>query len=504
MKRWAPLAGWVGLVGCSPHGVRPVSSARPVALAEPAEADLVYLVMVDRFDNGDPSNDHAIDVADPHGWHGGDLAGVMARLDHLQALGVRTIWLTPVTDARDEKVGEWGAFHGYWLQDPWRLEPRFGTVKELRALSDALHSRGMRLVVDMVWNHTDYEAPALLQHPDWFHETGDITDWDDPVQRVEGRVHGLPDLAQEDPRVHAWLRDAAMAWIDRAGLDGMRIDAVGHMPRSFLASMNQELDAHAESRGNPGGVWTLAEDFTGDPLALAKTVQDGGFDAIFDFSMHYALVDVACRGADPRRLGATLSLDHHGPPADARVTFLDNHDLPRITHVCGAEGGDAVGRARVDAALLLLFATRGTPCLSWGTEALVAGGEEPANRPSLPWADVGTRGPAVSMLQDLRARHPALFAGDSRVVEASPSALRVVRRAGADVAVVDLRRHQTGGAWTPTALPWQLDVQERVWVRTGRHGSEAPGLGWLFSETLANKRSEGIRVRFTDVTQHDL
>jgi len=489
MKRGIGLL--IGLLaGCRPHVVRPMGERATVSLREPAEADLVYLVMVDRFANGDESNDHTIDLDDPHGWHGGDIAGVRQRLDHLEALGVRTVWLTPVSDARDEKVGEWGAFHGYWLQDPWRVEPRFGTVEELRALSDDLHARGMRLVVDMVWNHTDYQAPVLLEHPDWFHETGDITDWDDPVQRVEGRVHGLPDLAQEDPRVAAWLEGSASAWIDRVGLDGMRIDAVGHMPRSFLSHMNSALDAHARKRGNPGGVWTLAEDFTGDPLALARTVEEGGFDAIFDFSMHYALVDVACRGADPRRLGATLSLDRYGPPPDARVTFLDNHDLPRITHVCGAEqgGSESEGRARVDAALLLLFAIRGTPCLSWGTEALVDGGEEPHNRPDLPWQQVGRRSPAIALLQELRTRRPALSKGTSEVVEATEQGLRIWRRSGADVAVIDVKQ-DISVAWSPAALPASIEVDEVVWVGSG---DEVDGLGRLSHATGTAVSWDGV------------
>ncbi len=270
---WSLVVGSALACSGGPHTVRPLSSDRDVVLKPAPEADLVYLVMVDRFANGDHGNDVGIDLSDPHGWHGGDLRGVLDRLDHLEALGVKTVWLTPVTAARDEKVGEWGAFHGYWLSDPRRMNPRFGTIADLRALSDALHARGMRLVVDMVWNHTDYDAPVRQSHPEWFHTLGDIQDWDDPLQRVRGDVHGLPDLAQENPKVREWLRGSATAWVDRAGLDGLRIDAVGHMPRSFLAHMNRELDAHARKRGNPEGVWTLAEDFTGDPLALAETVE---------------------------------------------------------------------------------------------------------------------------------------------------------------------------------------------------------------------------------------
>ena len=91
---------WSGISACSPHAVRPIGNRATVSLQEPAEADLVYLVMVDRFFNGDERNDHTIDLDDPHGWHGGDIAGVRQRLDHLEDMGVRTVWLTPVSDAR--------------------------------------------------------------------------------------------------------------------------------------------------------------------------------------------------------------------------------------------------------------------------------------------------------------------------------------------------------------------------------------------------------------------
>ncbi len=398
----------------------------------------MYLVMVDRFADGAP-NVQPVSPADPHGWHGGDIQGLRDHLDHLAALGVRTVWLTPITDSRDTKVGEWGAFHGYWLRDPWTMQPRFGTVDDLRALSDDLHARGMRLVVDMVWNHTDYDAPVREAHPDWFHDLGDIQDWNDPYQRVNGDVHGLPDLAQERPEVAAYLRDSARFWVLRGGIDGLRIDAVGHMPVSFLADMNQYLDGVAQQAGSPSGVWTLAEDFTGDPLALSNTVENAGFDAIFDFAAHYALVDVACRQHDPRRLAATLSLDRLGPPDAARVTFLDNHDLPRVAHVCGETAASPEEtQARVDAALVLLFALRGTPCLTWGTEAGLDGGEEPSNRADMPWDRVDHRSGWISQLAARRAAHSALSKGESRLVWARAEGVRWLRFSDEEVAVIDV------------------------------------------------------------------
>lgn len=461
-----------GLAACSPGRVRPLPAGATVPLQPAAESEVIYLVMVDRFANGDPSNDHLLQPDDPHGWHGGDIQGIRDQLDHLESLGVTTVWLTPVTAARDEKVGEWGAFHGYWMSDPTAMNPRFGTVADLRALSDDLHDRGMRLVADMVWNHTDYAAPIRQQHPEWFHHRGDIEDWNDPIQRVTGAVHGLPDLAQENPMVRAWLREAATAWVDRAGLDGLRVDAVGHMPRSFLVHMNRALDAHARARGNPTGIWTLAEDFTGDPLALAETVHESGFDAIFDFSLHYALVDVACKGADPLRLASTLSLDRHGPPASARVTFLDNHDLPRVASVCGT---DPAGQARRDAALLLLFALRGTPCLTWGTEAGLEGLHEPGSRGDLPLDRLDHRSPLIATLAQLRKSRPALHSGTDRITAAGPGYLRLERRSGTDTAIVDVIGEHFDPASLPP-LPPGLRADTVWWALSTPAGEPSTGL----------------------------
>lgn len=429
----------LGLVSCRP--VVPPAPPPPL-LHRPQPAppgDLVYLVMVDRFADGDPSLPGPVDPADPHGWHGGDLAGVLAHVDDLHALGVGTVWLSPIYATRDDKIGEWGAFHGYWVTGGDAINPRFGTVADLRALSDALHARGMRLVLDVVWNHTDYDAPVRTAHPDWFHANGDIQDWDDPVQRVTGDVHGLPDLAQEQPAVADWLVGMTEDWIDRAGVDGLRVDAVGHMPLPFLRDANLRLDQRY------GDVWTVGEDFSGDPARLARTLDEGGFDAVFDFPLHYAMIDHFCRGAPLSRISGTLSLDRlYGPrPGDRLVTFLDNHDLPRVMSACGGAAD------RVDRALVLLFGLRGTPALSWGTEALVEGAEEPANRVSLPWDRADVRRDALAALQGLRAAHPALDRGQTRILHASEDLLVLGRWTDQDAALIRIHTGDGFSTWSP-------------------------------------------------------
>lgn len=188
-------------------GSAPVSSApRPAG---------IYFVMVDRFENGDASNDGVVDAKDPQAFHGGDLAGLIARLDWISALGFDTVWVSPLSKMRTEKYHGYGAFHGYWTYELGALEPRFGDELLLARLRSELDRRGMKLVLDLVLNHVGPDAPLVKQKPEWFHGRGGVTNWDDPEQLVMHDVHGLPDLATEKPEVFAHLVDGARRWLPR-------------------------------------------------------------------------------------------------------------------------------------------------------------------------------------------------------------------------------------------------------------------------------------------------
>ena len=121
----------------------------PVAQATP-HIDSIYLVMVDRYANGNPTNDGQIDLEDPAAFHGGDLLGLTQHLDDIESLGIDTVWLTPITKMRTEPIGVHGAFHGYWVEDGRAVEPRFGRTQDIIELREALKVRGMKLLLDIV------------------------------------------------------------------------------------------------------------------------------------------------------------------------------------------------------------------------------------------------------------------------------------------------------------------------------------------------------------------
>lgn len=196
----------------------PTPSAAVVPAPAPARTtpSSIYFVMIDRFANGDRSTDQGIDPADPQAFHGGDLAGLLSRLDWLERLGIDTVWLSPIFRARTEKWHGYGAFHGYWTWSLDAVEPKFGDEATLRKLSDELHRRKMKLVLDVVLNHVGPDAPLLTEKPEWFHRKGGIQDWNDPVQLTTFDVHGLPDLATERRDVFEHLTSSSRRWL-RAG-----------------------------------------------------------------------------------------------------------------------------------------------------------------------------------------------------------------------------------------------------------------------------------------------
>ncbi|GMU60767.1 MAG: hypothetical protein AMXMBFR34_25300 [Myxococcaceae bacterium] len=188
-------------------------SDQPQGSVAPHRPRAIYFVMVDRFANGDRSNDGDADPADPQAFHGGDLQGLIDRLDWVQALGVDTVWLSPISKMRTQPWHGYGAFHGYWTWELGEVEPRFGDEGTVKALRAALDRRGMKLVLDLVVNHVGPDAPLLGEHPDWFHRQGGVTDWASPQQLVDHDVHGLPDLATERPQVYRSLVDGTRRWL---------------------------------------------------------------------------------------------------------------------------------------------------------------------------------------------------------------------------------------------------------------------------------------------------
>lgn len=422
-------------------------------LAGFSDRDMMYLIMTDRFADGDATNDGPLakDAADsgeaktqrgnPHGWHGGDLRGIEQHLDYLQGLGVTAVWPTPVYQNHSPE-----AYHGYHATDYYAVDEHYGSMSDLQSLTRALHARGMKLLLDTVPNHVGPLHPWVKDSPtpDWFHGTAakhiaGETHFDalvnphaperDRVTTLEGWfVDQLPDMNTENPAVAQYLRQNAVWWMEQTGADGIRIDTFPYVDRAFWHEYLGELRALYPHMTEVGEVSGADPEITS---AFADGVTRAGVDTRlytpFDFPFYYAAQDVFVKGESFARVARVLAQDQLYLYPERLVPFLGNHDQPRFAE----EVRDPELRK---IAFALVMTTRGTPQVYAGDEIAMQGKDDPDNRRDFPGGFPGDgknaflregRTPEqedlhtwVAALGNLRLTHPALACGSEEVLQA--------------------------------------------------------------------------------------
>ena len=416
-------------------------------------SDVMYLIMTDRFADGDPRNDQpGYDRSAPRGWHGGDLKGIEQHLDYLQQLGITTVWTTPVVS----NAAMPDSYHGYAATDLYSVDSHFGTIADYRHLSDALHARGMKLVIDLAPNHLGILHPWIKDPPapDWFHGTvehhlhaqGDFRDLVDPhapKQAWRAITEGwftdsMPDLNQENPLVAQYLIQNAMWWVETANLDGIRLDTFPYVSRAFWH------DFHAQLHGVYPDLTTVGEIFNSDPEItsfFAGGVKhngiDTGLDTPFDFPVYFALRDVLTQNHSFTELARVLRQDALYPHPERLVPFIGNHDTSRF--LTAANGSIS----RLELAFGLLITLRGMPLLYSGDEIAMPGGNDPDDRHDFPGGFPGDAQNAftrtgrsatqeqvfswVSGLDRMRKAHPVLESGIEQNLEVNDDVFAFVR-----------------------------------------------------------------------------
>jgi len=454
--------------------------------------DVIYLIMPDRFANGNPANDTSarspdlLDRHKPRHFHGGDLQGVIDRLPYLKELGVTAIWLNPIYDNTDRlnfKEAYDGepmtGYHGYHAEDFYAVDERFGDLARLRELVDAAHAAGIKVIQDQVANHTgpfhywleDSPTPTWFNGSETRHLANTWQVWTlaDPhatqaSQRatLEGWfVDVLPDLNQDDEETARYIIQNTLWWVGVSGLDGIRQDTLPYVHRRFwrewMAAIKREYPR----------LRVVGELFDGDP-ALVSFFQagarrfdgiDSGIDALFDFPLFFPLRRAFGQGQELREVARTLGRDHLYPDPSQLVTFLGLHDVPRFLHEPGAtpEG--------LKLAFTFLLTTRGIPLVYYGDEIALRGGGDPDNRRDFPGGFAGdsqnafqaaARTPEqqdvfahVQRLNGLRAARPALRRGATRNLLVEAQQWVYARVAGAETLVVALNN---------AAVPATLEV----------------------------------------------
>lgn len=373
--------------------------------------DVIYLLMPDRFANGDAANDDPAvsrglyDRGKARFYHGGDLQGVINRLPYLQNLGVTALWLNPVYD-NNNRLNERETYdnqaitdyHGYGATDFFAVEEHFGDVRQFRALVEQAHARGLKIIQDQVANHTGpYHVWAKdPPTPTWFNGTESKhldNNWQthlliDPHATDELRrpvldgwfINLLPDLNQNDPEAARYIIQNTLWWIGMTGLDAIRQDTLPYVPRSFWRDWMMAI-----KRDYPN-VNVVGE--TLDGLVAQVAFFQGGatrFDGIdskidteFDYPLFYPIRRVFGEGQSVRQLVDILNQDYLYPAPEKLVTLLGSHDVPRFMNErnATAEG--------LKLAFTFILTVRGVPQLYYGDEIALRGGADPDNRRDFP------------------------------------------------------------------------------------------------------------------------
>ncbi len=363
--------------------------------------DVIYLIMPDRFADGDPSNNNPgvspglYDRSRPRAYHGGDFRGIQEHLDYLRDLGVTTIWLTPIVDNDNSSAED---YHGYGAVDEYAVEEHFGTLEDLRELVAAAHQKGMKLILDFVPNHVGprHSWAQAPPEPDWFHGTeknhlissGDfqyLTDPHAPPRYWRNVVEGwfanvLPDLNQENPDVAEYFIDNALWWAEETGMDGYRLDTFPYVSRQFWSKWHQALkQAYPQ-------MTTVGEVFNPHPVitsffAGGRPREDGidsGVTTVFDYPLYTVLRQMVLDDESPAGVVGILAQDQLYPHPELLVPFLGNHDVARLASAKG------ISTEKLKLAFSILLTMRGTPELYYGDEIGMTGGDDPDNRHDFP------------------------------------------------------------------------------------------------------------------------
>jgi len=428
------------LVSSAPASAGPEEAPPPAKHEITAKAEQFYFMLPDRFANGDPRNDrgglagdrlaNGYDPADKGFYHGGDLRGVIDKLDYIEGLGTTAIWMAPVFKNRpvqgsgaDVSAG----YHGYWITDFTELDPHFGTKADLRELIREAHGRGIKVYLDIITNHTadviryaenqygyvdkatepyrdakgrpfedrnyaggtrafptvdtgsfpytpvfptkadeSVKVPAWLNDPTMYHNRGDSTFSGENSEY--GDFFGLDDLWTERPEVVRGMTKIYADWVTSMGVDGFRIDTTKHVNMDFWPPFARGIDKVAGD-----DFFMFGEVYDANPALTSSYVRRGELPATLDFPFQQAARGYAAQGASARTLADLYAADDLYTARDTGATrlptFLGNHDMGRIGSFVAGGGTDPATHLRRDLlAHELMFLTRGQPVIYSGDE----------------------------------------------------------------------------------------------------------------------------------------
>jgi glycosidase len=393
-------------------------------------ADVLYMLMPDRFassgkylekakklkgkkvKNADDRrlmelNTYVVDRKQPSLRHGGDLEGIRQHLDYFNELGVTALWFTPVLEnnSPDNEAG-YSTYHGYATTDYYRVDPRFGTNAEYRQLADEAHAKGLKVVMDMIFNHCGFEHPWVKDMPskDWINLNGwlkeskgssdprgtsflqtsyKLTPVKDPYasdvdlkETVDGWfVPTMPDLNQRNPHVMTYLIQNSIWWIETVGIDGIRMDTYPYADAKGMARWMKTLDEEYPNFNVVGETWVTEPAYTAAWQKDSKLSEENSYlKTVMDFSFFEKLSQAKNEETDAwwnglNRLYNSFVYDYLYEDPNNVMAFIDNHDTDRFL----GNGKDSLALKQ---ALALLLTVKRIPQIYYGTEILMNGTKE--------------------------------------------------------------------------------------------------------------------------------
>ena len=443
------------------------------------QAQILYSLMIDRFENGNKDNDwkmNSPEVLDIVDYQGGDLAGITKKIKDgfFAELGISTIWISPITQNPWDAWGmypfpngnkydstktytKFSGYHGYWPIYATVVDKRFGTEEELRTMLATAHANNMNVVLDYVANHMHINSPTLQQNPTW-HTDSILPDgrrnfelWDEARLTTWFDVH-IPTLDLEREEVCGPMTDSALYWLENFDFDGFRHDACKHIPLNYWRELGRKMKQRYPDRH----IWMIGETY-GNTELIGSYVKSGMLNAQFDFNIYHTAIDVLGKPEQSlKRMNQTImeSLAAYGSH-HTMGNISGNHDKCRFISLAGgavswdesdkAAGwtrnigvtadGDKEKEAHAYKMAMLLevinFTIPGVPCIYQGDEYGEAGSNDPDNRHMVKFAGFDDAQSAfrveVQELAKIRRQNMALLYGEYIPVKCTDNVLQFKR-----------------------------------------------------------------------------
>jgi glycosidase len=359
-------------------------------------SDMIYLIMSDRFANGNPNNDSTketiekADLNNKNGRHGGDIEGIIKNLDYIKELGATAVWPTPLCEDNDER----GSYHTYGQSDVYKIDSRFGTNEDYLRLSSELHKRGMKNIMDYVTNHWGYKHWMMSDLPtyDWIHQFPGYgqtnyrmtTQFDTNASKADTKmcmdgwfVKSMPDLNQSNPLVLNYLTQNAIWWIEYADLDGFRVDTYSYCDKEGIAKWTKAITDEYPYFNIAGEVWMHNQAqmayWQKDSKIGAIENYNSNLPSVMDFTLHDAInsgvfnEDKANWNTGMVKIYENFTNDFLYPNINNMLVFAENHDTDRFNNIYKNDFN------KYKMAMTLIATIRGIPELYYGSEIGMTG-----------------------------------------------------------------------------------------------------------------------------------